>query len=102
MLRHIENIILKHEIMKMLSEIMCGKHNIQSRFRKELITCHHIPKYCKILIVLPKIIIVHMRIIFLETLLDNHVKNPSIIEMSIFKLCIKNSILHVNKEDNGL
>ena len=43
-----------------------------------------------------------MRILFLETFIDNYVKNPSIIEMSIFKLCIKNSILHVNKEDNGL
>ena len=62
------------------------------------------PSYCKMLIVLPKIeiITVHMRILFLETLLDNHVKNPSIIEMSIFKLCIKNSILCVDKEDNGL
>ena len=43
MLHHIENIILKHEIMKMLSKIMHGKHNIQSRFKKELITCH--PKH---------------------------------------------------------
>ena len=102
MLHRIENIILKHEITKMLSEIMCGKHNIQSRFRKEVITCHHIPKYHKMLIVLPRIITVHMRILFLETFIDNYVKNPSIIEMSIFKLCIKNSILRVNKEDNGL
>ena len=79
---------------------MHGKHNIQSRFRKELITCHPIPKYCNMLIVLPQIeiITVHMRILFLETLLDN----PFIIEMSIFKLCIKNIILHVDKIDNGL
>ena len=36
MLCRIENIILRHEV------IMHGKHNIQSRFRKELITCHPI------------------------------------------------------------
>ena len=90
--------------MKMLSKIMCGKHNIQSTFRKELITCHPMLKHCKMLIVLQKmeIIPVHVRIRFLETLLDMHVKNPSIIEMSIFKLCIKNWILHVNEEHNGL
>ena len=45
-----------------------------------------------------KIIPVNMRIVFLEILLDKHVKNPSIVEMSIFKLCIKNQILHCGKK----